>query len=183
MDCVKAQQLVRPYLEGILSDRELEEFLDHVEGCRNCFGELEIYFSIYRTLNNVDEQGDYNYARKLHARLQRSREYLRVRQRNRVIKVGIILTAELVVATSFYALIRLPGGYLDRHRTEIIQVVETEAADQSEQLREDQTLQSSESQAEQTQEDQTAQSSGSQAESEPQYQSEQAQIYQLEKTG
>ena len=61
MDCVRTQQLIRPYLEGILSDRELEEFLDHVEHCQTCFGELEVYFSIYRTLNNVDEKGNYKY--------------------------------------------------------------------------------------------------------------------------
>lgn len=128
MDCVRAQQLIRPYLEGILSDRELEEFLDHVQGCPSCFGELEVYFSIYRTLNNVDEKGDYNYAKKLRVRLRTSREYLNVRQRNKVIKVGVILAAELSIVAAFYALFRMPGGYLSRHRTEIIPVVETEAA-------------------------------------------------------
>ena len=127
MDCVRAQQLIRPYLEGYLSDRELEEFLDHVQGCPDCFGELEIYFSIYRTLSNVDEKGDYNYARKLRTRLQHSREYLGVRQRNRVIKVGVILVAEICIFAAFFEIFRMPGGYQDRHRTEIIQVVETEA--------------------------------------------------------
>ena len=126
MKCVKTQQMIRPYLDGVLSDRELEEFLDHVQNCKTCFGELEVYFSIYRTLNNVDEQGDYNYARKLRAKLRSSREYLHVRQRNKVIKVGVILAAEVTIAASFYALFRMPGGYLDRHRTEIIPVVETE---------------------------------------------------------
>ena len=128
MKCVKTQQMIRPYLDGVLSDRELEEFLDHVQNCKTCFGELEVYFSIYRTLNNVDEQGDYNYARKLRAKLRSSREYLHVRQRNKVIKVGVILAAEVTIAASFYALFRMPGGYLDRHRTEIIPVVETERA-------------------------------------------------------
>lgn len=128
MDCVRAQQLIRPYLEGILSDRELEEFLDHVERCQTCFGELEVYFSIYRTLNNVDEKGDYNYANKLRAKLKDSREYLRVRQRNKVIKVAVILAAEMSLIGAFYALIRMPGGYMDRHRTEIIPVIETEAS-------------------------------------------------------
>ena len=126
MDCVKTQQLIRPYLEGVLSDRELEDFLDHVQGCPDCFGELEVYFSIYRTLRNVDEEGDYNYARKLRVKLRKSREYLSVRQRNRVVKVGVILAAELCIAASFYAIFRMPGGYADRHRTEIIPVIETE---------------------------------------------------------
>lgn len=127
MNCVRTQQLIRPYLEGILSDRELEEFLDHVQGCPECFGELEVYFSIYRTLNNADEKGDYNYARKLRVKLRNSREYLQIRQRNRVIKVAIVLAAELCIAAAFYALFRMPGGYIDRHRTEIIPVIETEA--------------------------------------------------------
>ena len=134
MKCVKTQQMIRPYLDGVLSDRELEEFLDHVQNCKTCFGELEVYFSIYRTLNNVDEQGDYNYARKLRAKLRSSREYLHVRQRNKVIKVGVILAAEVTIAASFYALFRMPGGYLDRHRTEIIPVVETERTVQGSQM-------------------------------------------------
>ena len=127
MDCVKAQQLIRPYLEGILSDRELEEFLGHVENCPSCFGELEVYFSIYRTLNNTDEKGDYNYEKKLQLKLRHSKNYLRSRQRNRVMKVGVILAAELTVAGSFYTLFRMPGGYISRHRREMIPVVESEA--------------------------------------------------------
>lgn len=126
MNCVKAQQLIRPYLEGTLSDRELEEFLDHVQNCQSCFGELEIYFSIFRTLSNVDEKGDYNYAKKLRRRLMNSREYLQSRERNKAIKIGVILVAELMIIASFYVLIRMPGGYIDRHRTEIIPVAETE---------------------------------------------------------
>ncbi len=126
MDCVNAQQMIRPYLEGVLSDRELEEFLDHVQGCPDCFGELEIYFSVYRTLNNVDERGDYNYARKLRQKLEDSRKYLRIRHRNRILKVGIILAAELCVAWALYGLFRLPGAYMDKHHTEMIPVVETE---------------------------------------------------------
>ena len=128
MNCVKAQQLIRPYLDGVLSDRELEEFLDHVKDCHTCFGELELYFSIYRTLNNTDEKGDYNYTHKLRAKLRKSREYLHARQRNRVIKAGVILAAEACIVASFYALFRMPGGYIDRHRTEIIPVIETEAS-------------------------------------------------------
>ncbi|GEM_PF-3732147 len=127
MDCVKAQQMIRPYLDGVLSDRELEDFLDHVQTCQSCFGELEVYFSIYRTLNNEDEKGDYNYARKLRGRLRKSREYLQVRRRNKIVKVSLIIAAEIALAGAFYSLIRMPGGYISRHRTEIIPVVDTES--------------------------------------------------------
>ena len=128
MDCVQVQQMVRPYMDGVLSDRELQEFLDHIQKCPACFSELEIYFSIHRTLNNVDEKGDYNYARKLRAKLEESRAYLRVRTRNRILKLGVILIAEVCAAAALYGLFFLPGGYISRHHTEIIPVLETEAS-------------------------------------------------------
>ena len=168
MKCVKAQQMIRPYLDGVLSDRELEEFLDHVQNCKTCFGELEVYFSIYRTLNNVDEQGDYNYAKKLRAKLRHSREYLSVRQRNKVIKVGVILAAEVTIAASFYALFRMPGGYLDRHRTEIIPVVETERPAQTQGIQSLPATQTPQTQTNQTPQTQTNQSSQAQAVQTPQ---------------
>ncbi len=126
MDCVRAQQLIRPYLGGYLSDRELEEFLDHVQSCPNCFSELEVYFSVYRTLKNVDEKGDYNYAHKLRVKLQESRDYLRRRYRTKALKVGIIIAAEMTIGWAFWGLVNLPAGYIDKHRTEIVPVVETE---------------------------------------------------------
>lgn len=30
MKCIEAQQMVKPYIEGQLSDRQLEQFLEHV---------------------------------------------------------------------------------------------------------------------------------------------------------
>ncbi len=129
MDCVSAQQMIRPYLGGYLSDKDLEAFLDHVENCPACFSELEVYFSVYRTLNNVDEKGDYNYSHKLRAKLRESREYLRKRYRNKAVKVSVIVAAELAVGWAFWGLLKLPGGYIDKHRTELIPVVETEYHD------------------------------------------------------
>ncbi len=129
MDCVRTQQLIRPYIGGYLSDRELEEFLDHVQHCPTCFSELEVYFSVYRTLNNVDERGDYNYAKKLNVKLQESRDYLRRRYRSKVLKVGIIIAAQMTIGWAFWGLINLPTGYIDKHRIQIIPVAESEYSD------------------------------------------------------
>ncbi len=129
MDCVTAQQKVKSYLGGYLSDQDLKEFLDHVEGCPSCFSELEVYFSVYRTLNSIDEKGDYNYDRKLREKLMQSREYLRRRQRRKFVKVGVIVAAECTVGWAFWALITLPSGYLDRHRTETVPVVDMDYYD------------------------------------------------------
>ena len=109
MDCVNTQQLIKPYLDGYLSDRELEEFLDHVQTCPDCFDELEVYFSIYRTLRDVDEKGDYNFRKKLRRKLEESRSYLRRRNQSKALRAGIILTAEFALAAALWGVMTLPG--------------------------------------------------------------------------
>ena len=42
MTCKEAEQMVMPYINDELTDRELEAFLDHVYSCRSCYEELEI---------------------------------------------------------------------------------------------------------------------------------------------
>lgn len=95
MDCMKAQKLIKPYLDKQLSDRELREFLDHVESCRECHDELEIYFSIYESLGDTVDDGDYNFAKKLDMRIAASRAYLRRRKTYRIFRLTAILAAEL----------------------------------------------------------------------------------------
>lgn len=109
MDCLNAQKLVRPYLEGQLSDRELEEFLDHVEQCPVCYDELEVYYSIYHTLNDRSDGGNYNFTEKLDRRLDASRRYLKRRFFYKIFRVVVILTAEAAMIFAFWVLYSLPG--------------------------------------------------------------------------
>lgn len=105
MNCVTAQQLIRAYLDGYLSDRELEDFLNHVQTCPDCFDELEVYYSIYRTLNDVDEKGDYNFKNKLRRKLEGSRAYLRRRNQSKAFKVALIFTAEFALAAAWWGIV------------------------------------------------------------------------------
>ena len=36
MNCQEAERLVTPYIHGELGEDQLEEFLEHIEGCENC---------------------------------------------------------------------------------------------------------------------------------------------------
>ena len=36
MDCKTAQSLVIPYINDQLSDEETEDFLEHIENCKEC---------------------------------------------------------------------------------------------------------------------------------------------------
>ena len=44
MTCKEAEQMVMPYINDELTDKELEAFLDHVYSCKACYEELEIYY-------------------------------------------------------------------------------------------------------------------------------------------
>ena len=46
MNCVDALSKIDDYIENRLSGRELEEFLEHVETCKECYDELEIHYII-----------------------------------------------------------------------------------------------------------------------------------------
>ena len=54
MTCREAERLVTPYIQDKLSGDELEAFLEHLEHCRNCQEELEIYFMVDVGLKQLD---------------------------------------------------------------------------------------------------------------------------------
>ena len=51
MRCVDAQRLMRAYTNGELPDKVTEAFLDHVQVCRDCHEELELYLLVHNTLD------------------------------------------------------------------------------------------------------------------------------------
>ena len=55
LTCKEAEKMVMPYIDEELSEDKLDEFLEHIEGCRQCREELEIYYtvSVWQHLNNI----------------------------------------------------------------------------------------------------------------------------------
>lgn len=82
MDCKTAQQKITPYIERKLNDRETEEFIEHVRGCEACSEELEVYFTIYYALAQLDKEDNdvYNIKELLEKDLKQSED--RVKKHN-----------------------------------------------------------------------------------------------------
>lgn len=69
MDCKKAQSLVTAYIMRKLNDKDLEDFLEHVDSCEECYEELEIYYTVHYTIARLDEdEADQVYNVKRHCR-------------------------------------------------------------------------------------------------------------------
>ncbi len=103
MRCVEAQRLIKPYLENQLSDEELHEFLAHIEGCKGCREDLEIYLAVYGALETSDEEDiDYNFVRALKEKLAASRKMLEQHRTMTLLCRTLVLTANLMLVFVLY---------------------------------------------------------------------------------
>lgn len=66
LTCREAERLVMPYINDQLTEEEMEEFLKHIHTCPDCREELEIYYTVFHGLRQLDEdEGDYDGTRAL----------------------------------------------------------------------------------------------------------------------
>ena len=71
--CQEAEHLVTPYINDELTGDETEAFLAHIESCRNCQEELEIYFMVDVGLKQLDKgYGTFDIAGALERRIEES---------------------------------------------------------------------------------------------------------------
>ncbi|WP_099467918.1 zf-HC2 domain-containing protein [Konateibacter massiliensis] len=55
MECKEAQGLITKYISGNINDKELEQVLEHVGGCKECYEELEINYTIFTALMQLED--------------------------------------------------------------------------------------------------------------------------------
>lgn len=73
MTCQEAERMVTPYIKDELTGKELEAFLAHLEGCKSCQEELEIYFMVDVGLKQLDKgSGTYDIAGALEHKIEES---------------------------------------------------------------------------------------------------------------
>lgn len=107
MECKKVEQLVKPYIEGKISDKNLDKFLAHIETCEECYEELEINYTIFSALMQLDDKPDvsYNIHAMLLEELKDSRKYIRRKKRfdlySYAIYVAAMLTMIIIIALQF----------------------------------------------------------------------------------
>lgn len=98
MDCKRAQSMVTPYISKKLNEKDLEEFLSHISHCRECYEELEIYFTVHYTLQRLDgEDGDQIYDVKHALQENLAEGHLQVWKMRafRICRMAVMLLAEL----------------------------------------------------------------------------------------
>jgi len=57
MTCLEFQGMMIQYINGELTYKEKERFIEHVSSCEECKDELEIYYIILNSMKQMDEDG------------------------------------------------------------------------------------------------------------------------------
>lgn len=61
--CKQAEKMVMPYIDYELDEEQLEQFLYHIQHCPECKEELEIYYTVFLGLRQLDAGvGKYDFA-------------------------------------------------------------------------------------------------------------------------
>ncbi len=103
MTCRETEQLVMPYIRGELSLETLKDFLEHIDSCDNCSEELEIYYTIYRALeqlDNEDQDQRYDMRQLLEEHIRQSTQYVHGAEAMRFVRklAGAVAAVALVCA-------------------------------------------------------------------------------------
>lgn len=77
MTCKEAEQLVQGYIKGDLEGKQLKRFVEHVQTCDNCFEELEIYYTVFEGLQQLESGASINIGKEISNRLMMSERKIR----------------------------------------------------------------------------------------------------------
>lgn len=104
MNCNEACRLIPSYVKKELPDRELEEFLRHVEHCSDCMDELDTYYTVYQALDLLDDGGhqEYNFRRMLKDDISFSWRRLKRKRTAGVLCAVFLVLTELLLAAGVY---------------------------------------------------------------------------------
>lgn len=88
--CKQVENLVTPYINGELSDDQLEEFLEHLEDCPHCRDELETYYIVDVGLKQLDtESAIYDIKGNLELAIETSKQWLYYKKIRKIIYYSV----------------------------------------------------------------------------------------------
>lgn len=104
MNCNEARRLITPFVNRELSDREMEQFLSHIENCSECRDELDIYFTVYRALDFLDSgvHHEFNLKKMMEDDIRTAKLGIFRRKIIRMMRLCIMIVAEVLLLISVY---------------------------------------------------------------------------------
>lgn len=113
MDCKQIQNMIIPYIRNELNNNDIEDFLEHIQTCKTCREELEIYYIIEHGLNSDYSDKNFDIEKSLSDKIKASNMFV---SRLRLTKIFYYaLNTLLVIGTTLAILLQIriwwQGGY------------------------------------------------------------------------
>lgn len=103
MTCMKAQSLITGFINDELEIGELEEFINHVETCKDCREELEVYYALLTAMKQLDEDKNLStdFSQELKEKIEHTQERIIHLRYNYYRKKGVLVTIIIILAIFF----------------------------------------------------------------------------------
>lgn len=104
--------MITPFINNKLSLEELEGFLEHVNSCKDCKEELEVYYALLTAMKQLDEDKNLSsdFVQELNIKLEKSQERIIHAKYTYYRKITVLIFTMILLAFLFsisYADIRL----------------------------------------------------------------------------
>lgn len=103
MTCMEAQSLITGFINDELDIDLLEEFIKHVEACKECREELEVYYALLTAMKQLDEDKNLSddFSQELKEKIERTQERIIHLRYNYYRKKGVMVTIIILLAIFF----------------------------------------------------------------------------------
>lgn len=104
MTCLEAQSNIMAFIDGKLSDAEVVDFVRHMQNCKNCSEELEIYYTLIVGMRKLDNNEDLpqNFKSLLNEDLENAKSKVQKAKRFKISTFGVFFIAFVFVLLLFY---------------------------------------------------------------------------------
>ena len=104
MTCLEAQSNIMAFIDGKLSDDEVTSFVRHMQNCKNCSEELEIYYTLIIGMRKLDNNEDLpqNFKTLLEEDLDKAKNKVQKAKRFKISTFGVFFIAFVMVLSLYY---------------------------------------------------------------------------------
>lgn len=104
MDCKEVRSLVMAFIKEEIPEEKLEPFLKHISGCKDCYEELEIYYTVHAGIQGLDQDQftTYDLSGALKTELEEAWERVRFRHVFTVFRVIVGAAAMVLTVLAIF---------------------------------------------------------------------------------
>lgn len=77
MNCREFQKKIPDIINGKVPDEQLEDVIEHVDTCHDCYDELEIYYVLQYGLKDTDNKQSMNFVGRLDRKIKKMKRHLK----------------------------------------------------------------------------------------------------------